>query len=105
MYGLIRFDRDGAAAEYVTVPVADLAARPMTVPAAVSAALPLAGLTAWQALIEHAHVRPGEKVLILGGAGGVGTLTVQLAQILGAEVTTTCATTRAQCCVHWAPIT
>ena len=79
VYGLIRFDRDGAAAEYVAVPAADLAAGPTTVSHVVSAALPLAGLTAWQALVDHARVQPGEKVLVLGGTGGVGALTVQLA--------------------------
>jgi NADPH:quinone reductase-like Zn-dependent oxidoreductase len=89
VYGLIRFDRDGAAAEYVAVPAADLATRPATVSHVVSAALPLAGLTAWQALVGHANVRPGERVLIHGGAGGVGALAVELAGILGAEVTTT----------------
>jgi NADPH:quinone reductase-like Zn-dependent oxidoreductase len=87
--GLIRFDRDGAAAEYVTVPAADLAPRPKKVSHIVSAALPLAGLTAWQALVDHAAVQPGERVLVYGGAGGVGALTVQLAAILGADVTTT----------------
>ena len=89
VYGLIRFDRDGAAADYVTVPAADLATRPTTVSHVVSAALPLAGLTAWQALVDHAKVQPGERVLVLGGAGGVGALTVQVAHSLGAEVTAT----------------
>ena len=87
VYGLVRFDRDGAAAEYVTVPAADLATRPGAVPHAVAAALPLAGLTAWQALVEHAGVRPGERVLVLGGTGGVGALAVQVAHLRGAEVT------------------
>ncbi len=89
VYGLIPFDRDGAAAEYVTVPAADLAARPTKVSHVESAALPLAGLTAWQALVEHAGVQPGERVLVHGGAGGVGALTVELAHSLGADVTTT----------------
>jgi NADPH:quinone reductase-like Zn-dependent oxidoreductase len=89
VYGLVRFDRDGAAAEYLTMPAIDLAARPKTVPHTVSAALPLAGLTAWQALVDHAGVKPGESVLVHGGAGGVGALTVELAAVLGAEVTTT----------------
>ncbi|MBJ7339352.1 NADP-dependent oxidoreductase [Mycolicibacterium sp.] len=89
VYGLIQFDRDGAAAEYVSVPVADLAPRPASVSHVVSAALPLAGLTAWQALVDHAKVAPGERILVHGGAGGVGALTVELAAILGAEVTTT----------------
>ena len=89
VYGLIRFDRDGAAAQYVTVPAADLATRPMTVSHTVAAALPLAGLTALQALVDHAKVQPGEDVLVLGAAGGVGALAVQLANILGANVTAT----------------
>ncbi|MDX1889442.1 NADP-dependent oxidoreductase [Mycolicibacterium sp. 050158] len=89
IYGLVPFDRDGAAAEYVALPVANLAARPATVSHAVAAALPLAGLTAWQALVDHARVQPGEHVLVHGGAGGVGALTVQLAGILGAEVSAT----------------
>lgn len=89
VYGLIGFDRDGAAADFVAVPAADLAAKPVAVSHAVAAALPLAGLTALQALVDHAAVRPGEAVLVHGGAGGVGALTVQLAAILGARVTAT----------------
>lgn len=89
VYGLIRFDRDGAAAEYVAVPAVDLALRPRSVSHAAAAALPLAGLTAWQALVDHAAVQPGERVLVHGGAGGVGAFTVQLAVALGAQVTTT----------------
>ncbi len=89
VYGLIRFDRDGAAADFVAVPAADLATKPSTVSHTVAAALPLAGLTALQALVDHAAVRPGEAVLVHGGAGGVGALTVQLAAILGARVTAT----------------
>ncbi|WP_204809057.1 NADP-dependent oxidoreductase [Mycobacterium riyadhense] len=89
VYGLIQFDRDGAAADFVAVPAADLAAKPTTVTHTVAAALPLAGLTAWQALVDHAAVQPGESVLVLGGAGGVGALTVQLAARLNAHVAAT----------------
>ena len=89
VYGLIDFDRDGAAAEFVAVPAAHLAAKPSTLSHAEAAALPLAGLTALQALVDHAAVQPGESVLLHGGAGGVGALAVQLAGILGANVTTT----------------
>lgn len=89
VYGLIGFDRDGAAAEFVCVPAADLAVKPATVSHTVAAALPLAGLTALQALVDHAGVRPGESVLVHGGAGGVGALTVQLAAMLGARVIAT----------------
>lgn len=89
VYGLIAFDRDGAAADFVAAPAADLATKPSTVSHAVAAALPLAGLTAMQALVDHAAVQPGEAVLVTGGAGGVGLLTVQLAAMLGARVTAT----------------
>ena len=89
VYGLIPFDRDGAAAEYAAVPTACLGLRPSTVDHIVSAALPLAGLTAWQALVDHAGVQAGERVLVHGGTGGVGALTIQLAALLGADVATT----------------
>ena len=89
VYGLVDFDRDGAAAGFVAMPAAHLAAKPSTASHPVAAALPLAGLTALQALVDHAAVRTGESVLVHGGAGGVGALTVQLAAQLGAEVTAT----------------
>lgn len=87
--GLIGFERNGAAADFVAVPAVDLALKPLTLSHPVAAVLPLAGLTALQALTDHAAVRAGESVLVHGGAGGVGALTVQLAAIIGAEVTAT----------------
>jgi len=87
--GLIDFDRDGAAAQYVTVPAAELVAKPRSVSHAETATLPLAALTAWQALVDYAAVDPGEQVLVTGGAGGVGAFAVQLAAILGAQVSAT----------------
>jgi NADPH:quinone reductase-like Zn-dependent oxidoreductase len=87
--GLIGFDRDGAAAEFVAVPAVDLAQKPAGLSHAVAAALPLAGLTAYQALVDRAAVQPGEAVLVHGGAGAVGVLAVQLAAMLGADVTAT----------------
>ncbi|HEY6495104.1 MAG TPA: NADP-dependent oxidoreductase [Trebonia sp.] len=89
VYALIEFDRDGAAADYVTLPAAHLTARPRSVSHVESATLPLAALTAWQALVDHADLRPGERVLVQGGAGGVGSYAVQLAAILGGIVTAT----------------
>ncbi|HEY0240869.1 MAG TPA: NADP-dependent oxidoreductase [Friedmanniella sp.] len=89
VYGLIRFDRDGAAAEYVAVPAADLAPAPRSTTHVEAAALPLAALTAWQALYDRAGLRRGEDVLVHGGAGGVGAFAVQLAQTAGAHVTST----------------
>ena len=89
VYGLIRFDRLGAAADFVAVPAIDLARKPAQVSHVLAAAVPLAALTAWQALADHAGVTRGERVLVLGGAGGVGAFAVQLARNLGAEVTAT----------------
>lgn len=89
VYGLIRFDRQGAAAEYVTVPAHDIAGKPKSLSHAEAAALPLAALTAWQGLFDVAKVRSGEHVLVLGGAGGVGAFAVQLAKHAGAVVTAT----------------
>ena len=89
VYGLIGFDRPGAAAEYVTAPAADLAAKPSDVGHVEAAAIPLGALTAWQALYEHARLQPGQHVLVHGGAGGVGTYAVQLAALHGARVTAT----------------
>jgi NADPH:quinone reductase-like Zn-dependent oxidoreductase len=89
VYGLIEFDRDGAAADFVTVPAAHLAASPKSVSQAATATLPLAALTAWQALVDHADLKPGERVLVQGGAGGVGVYAVQLAAVLGGIVTAT----------------
>lgn len=89
VYGLVPFDRNGVAAECVAVPAMSLAGRPRTVSHVVAAAVPLAALTAWQALVDHAAVQPGERVLVHGGAGGVGGVATQLAALLGAHVTAT----------------
>ena len=89
VYGLVGFDRPGAAAEYVTAPAADLAAKPSGVGHAEAAAVPLGALTAWQALHEYARLQPGQHVLVHGGAGGVGAYAVQLAALYGARVTAT----------------
>jgi len=89
VYGLIPFVRDGAAAEYVTVPADILAAKPATVDHDAAAAVPLAALTVWQALVDHANLRAGQHVLIHGAAGGVGSFAVQIAASLGARVTAT----------------
>ena len=89
VYALTDFPRDGAAAEYVAVRAANLALKPRTLDHVHSAAVALSGLTAWQALFTHGGLQPGQKVLIHGGAGGVGAFSVQLARWKGAHVTTT----------------
>jgi NADPH:quinone reductase-like Zn-dependent oxidoreductase len=89
VYGLVPFDHDGAAAEYVAVRARDLAPKPVTLDHSRTAALPLSALTAWQAFTEQAHVQPGNHVLVHGGAGGVGAFAVQIAKALGARATAT----------------
>ena len=89
VYGLVPFDHDGAAADYVAVRARDLAPKPVTLDHIRAAALPLSALTAWQAFTEQAHVQPGNHVLVHGGAGGVGAFAVQIAKVLGARVTAT----------------
>ena len=79
----------GSFAERVAVAEDALALRPTTLDMVASAALPLVALTAWQALVIHGKVRPGQKVLIHAGAGGVGSIAIQLAKHLGAHVATT----------------
>jgi NADPH:quinone reductase-like Zn-dependent oxidoreductase len=86
VYALTPFDRDGAAAEYVAVPAETLGRKPSALSAVESAALPMPGLTAWQGLFDHGRLEAGERVLILGAAGGVGQLATQLAHERGAYV-------------------
>ncbi|MEV0717797.1 NADP-dependent oxidoreductase [Asanoa sp. NPDC050611] len=89
VFGLIPFVHDGAAAEFVVLPADILAAKPTTVDHEHAAAVPLAGLSAWQALVDHAGLQRGQRVLVHGGAGGVGTYVVQIAAALGAHVIAT----------------
>ena len=89
VYGLVPFDRDGAAAEYVSVPAREVAAKPRTVSHVLAAAAALPALTAWEALVDRAGVKAGDRVLVHGSAGGVGAFVTQLASALGARVTGT----------------
>jgi len=82
-------DRIGTFAERIAVAEADLAFKPVSASFEEAASLPLVALTAWQALVERGNLRPGQRVLIHGGAGGVGTIAIQLAKHLGATVATT----------------
>lgn len=80
----------GGFAEYAAVPESALALKPPGVSFETAAAVPMAGVTALQALRDRGNIRPGQKVLICGAGGGVGTFAVQLARHFGAEVTTVC---------------
>ena len=87
VFGMPRFPGEAAAyAEYVTAPAGELAGIPEGLSDVEAGALPLAGLTAWQALVDTADVQPGQRVLILAAAGGVGHLAVQIAKARGAYV-------------------
>jgi NADPH:quinone reductase-like Zn-dependent oxidoreductase len=87
VYGMPWFPRQaGAYAEYVTAPARQFARKPAGLDHDRAAAVPLAALTAWQALVDAAHVKPGQRVLIHAAAGGVGHFAVQFAKHLGAQV-------------------
>jgi NADPH:quinone reductase-like Zn-dependent oxidoreductase len=84
-----RLDRGGASAEYAAVPAGVLVRAPESIPLPDAAAIPVAGLAAWQAVHEHAHVLRGQRVVVSGAGGGVGGFAVQLAKQAGAHVIAT----------------
>ncbi|MFF4897854.1 NADP-dependent oxidoreductase [Streptomyces sp. NPDC001068] len=86
VFGLTDWARDGSLAEYVAVEARNLAPLPADVDHTVAAVLPVAGLTAWQGLFDHARIVAGQTVLVHGAAGSVGSLAVQLAREAGTRV-------------------
>jgi NADPH:quinone reductase-like Zn-dependent oxidoreductase len=84
--------RIGTFAEYIAVKETSVALKPNNVSMEEAASIPLVGLTAWQALVEKAQLKKGQKVFIQAGSGGVGTIAIQLAKQLGATVATTVST-------------
>ena len=84
--------RIGAFAEFIAIKESSLAIKPKSLTMEEAASIPLVGLTAWQALIEKAKLKKGQKVFIQAGSGGVGTFAIQLAKHLGAFVATTTST-------------
>ncbi len=89
VYGLNDWYRDGASAEYCVARIADIAYKPTSVDHVHAAATPISALTTWQGLVDRAGLAAGQRVLIHGAAGGVGTFAVQLARWRGARVTAT----------------
>jgi NADPH:quinone reductase-like Zn-dependent oxidoreductase len=89
VFGYFDVRRDGADAEFVAVPADELARKPATLTLVEASAVPLSALTAWQALFDHGGLEPGGRVLVHGGAGGVGTFAVQFARWRGAHVIAT----------------
>lgn len=85
-------DRIGTFAEYLALDESDAAPKPQRLDMTEAASLPLVALTAWQALVVKARLRPGQKVLIHAGSGGLGSIAIQLAKHLGATVATTTST-------------
>jgi NADPH:quinone reductase-like Zn-dependent oxidoreductase len=84
--------RIGAFAEFIAIKEEDVAIKPKTLSMEEAASIPLVGLTGWQALVERANLKRGQKVLIHAGSGGVGTFGIQLAKHVGATVATTTST-------------
>ncbi len=89
VFARVEKDRQGAFAEQAAVAEDCAAHMPRMLDFTTAAAVPLAALTALQALRDELDVKPGQKVFISGGAGGVGTFAIQVAKLLGAHVTTT----------------
>jgi NADPH:quinone reductase-like Zn-dependent oxidoreductase len=89
VYGLADFPRDGAAAEYIAIRAANLAPKPQSIDFIQAAAVPLSALTAWQSLFDKGRLTAGQRIMIHGGAGGVGSYAVQLARWRGAQVIAT----------------
>jgi NADPH:quinone reductase-like Zn-dependent oxidoreductase len=96
VYARPRDGRVGTFAQRIAVHENDLATKPASLSMAEAASVPLVALTAWQALVERAHLQPGQKVLIHAGSGGVGTYAIQLAKHLGATVATTTGTSNVE---------
>jgi NADPH:quinone reductase-like Zn-dependent oxidoreductase len=87
VFGMPRFpNQAGAYAEYVTAPARQFVAKPASIDHVQAAALPMAALTAWHVLVDTAHVREGQRVLVHAAGGGVGHLAVQIAKARGAYV-------------------
>lgn len=96
VYARPRDHRAGTFAEFLAVDAADLALKPANLSMEEAASIPLVGLTAWQALVEVGKVKPGQKVFIQAGSGGVGSFAIQLAKHLGATVATTTSAANAE---------
>jgi NADPH:quinone reductase-like Zn-dependent oxidoreductase len=89
VYSRVSDYRIGTFAEYISIDENDVALKPNNISMEEAGSIPLVGLTSWQALVEIANIKKGQKVFIQAGSGGVGTFAIQLAKHLGAFVATT----------------
>src|SRR3954449_1594436 len=89
VYARPRDLRIGTFAEYIAIDQDDVASKPASLTMHEAAAVPLVSLAAWQALVDRAQVKPGQKILVHAGSGGLGSTVIQLAKHLGATVATT----------------
>ncbi len=95
VYGCLPVNRIGGFAERVAVDASFFARKPANLTMVETASLPVVALTAWQSFVEIAKLKPGQRVFIQAGSGGVGTVAIQLARHIGAEVATTAGAARA----------
>ena len=86
VYGVPNFPGNGSYAEYCAAKASQFALKPKSISFTEAAAVPLAGLTAWTAIFEHGKLQPGQRILIQGASGGVGSFAVQFAKAKGAYV-------------------
>jgi NADPH:quinone reductase-like Zn-dependent oxidoreductase len=86
VYGIPNFPGDGSYAEYCTAKASQFALKPKSIDYNEAAGVPLAGLTAWTAIFEHGKLQQGQRILIQGATGGVGSFAVQFAKVKGAYV-------------------
>jgi NADPH:quinone reductase-like Zn-dependent oxidoreductase len=86
VYGIPNFPGDGSYAEYCTAKASQFALKPKSIGFNEAAGVPLAGLTAWTAVFEYGKLQPGQRILIQGATGGVGSFAVQFAKAKGAYV-------------------
>jgi len=86
VYGVPNFPGDGSYAEYCVAKASQFARKPTSLSFTEAAGVPLAGLTAWTALFAHANLQPGQRLLVQGASGGVGSFAVQFAKAKGAYV-------------------
>jgi NADPH:quinone reductase-like Zn-dependent oxidoreductase len=96
VYARPRDLRIGTFAQYIAIDQGDVAPKPDSLTPHEAAAVPLVSLAAWQALVDRAHVKPGQKVLVHAGSGGLGSTAIQLAKHLGATVATTASAKNAE---------